>query len=1582
MAISADPGAHKLKARWDENGVRTDITVHFTVQVSASPALSVSGVPADGSRVSTTFTADLLNPGSIVGDVTWSLDGTDVGTSGTAPHSMAITADPGDHLLKASWVDGGATVTQTAHLYAVQAGVDPELAVAGVPLDGSHQGNTFTVDILGSESIVGDVTWLLDDVYYDKSHTAPHWMTIATVPGVHKLKARWDEGGARVDRTVTFTVGADLTFGETMPLDGANVAAPLTVTLSYADQVASEVTWLLDGDFLGTDSAAPYSFDVVAGLGDHTLTAQWPGAGTSVEQVSSDFTVQTDLTWKAPATVYEEPAPALTDLWVTADNRREPIPGVYDWSKAGFGGGTVLPNDSNVRPEAACQISAAQMSSTYGVVPNDGADDTAGIQAAIDHIKADCSATGDYTKISRILLPAGTLNVSHEIHVDADYLLIRGAAANGPNRTRLEYAPDANTRYDTITKDGTRWDLDAMGDGEANGGWLWPGRGLFRVQTRQVAPRYADAYAAAPANRKDLYEGTINDHWTTGLTLRGKPGDTNYAGRKGDKVLYLATNASFDNLKVGGLVNVMAANSTKFYDSMKTLPTDHPLDNLYMRQQIFMVTAGDPAGKTITLDKPLEYDVPVTSISDGSDPIDGKTINSKLSPLVDAVVGVGFENLSLTQVEPGLDRAKARDNYGNMDPAGAMHGIVFKWAANSWVKGIRTEMTGSHPIVTEDASNLSIVDNYLDGSWNKGKGGNGYFRGSRVWDSLYAGNTMRNLRHFTFQWSAAGNVAIGNSSDADLNLHGGYERNNLFELNQVSTPYAHRPDNCWTNCGGEGADNVDDADWYPIWWAAGKKAVKWSGSSGPNNVFFNNTFRKQLGSGTAPYEDYGHYDKLGRIYQLGVSTDGAFQHLDVDGTPIADWNNNETRDYTDGHGVDTSRTDPSESLFLQNVTQNGYGGPHPQPLRRTWGCSCWDGRGMVNTRLAADPVNTATGSLVEQFTDLTLASTGAGMTWSRTYNSQDTTPGPFGAGWTFDHNASLKADPDGYFYLREPTGAVSKFSYDAATQTYTAMDPGVTAVMTDRAGGGWVVTSRVSGEFEFNADGWLIRMVDTRGFGVDLDYVSGRLDRVTDDLGQSLQLTWSGSGASARVVEVASSDGKSVTYGYATTAGDLRLVSVTGIDGKVATYGYDSATGFLNTITDPSGGHWARTTYDPTTGRVVSQIDPTGGVTTFAWDQGSHTATITSPSGEVRQDIYEGNVLVAQVDNSGRVTTVSYDGDNQPIAETTSAQQRTLLEYDDAGNTTKRTVPASATQPTELVETWTYDDANRLLTHTDPLGGVTTHTYDAIGNELTLTDASGAVTTWTYNAMGQVLTETDALGNTTHMAYNGAGDLVSVTSPGDRVTTYTYDASHNRVSATSPGGNVPGATAAEREAHTTHWTYDVFGHVLTATDPVDRVTSNTYDEVGRVTQTTSPNGAITTFTYDDLGRLLSSTDALGHTATNEYDVAGNLVRQVQADGATITWEHNALGQVISQTDAIGNQPGASADTVEAHTVHYSYDTAGRPTTTRVPDPVDPGKYLATTVTYDGLGRAVAVTGPTGAVAENQVRRPGPRHRDD
>jgi YD repeat-containing protein len=75
--------------------------------------------------------------------------------------------------------------------------------------------------------------------------------------------------------------------------------------------------------------------------------------------------------------------------------------------------------------------------------------------------------------------------------------------------------------------------------------------------------------------------------------------------------------------------------------------------------------------------------------------------------------------------------------------------------------------------------------------------------------------------------------------------------------------------------------------------------------------------------------------------------------------------------------------------------------------------------------------------------------------------------------------------------------------------------------------------------------------------------------------------------------------------------------------------------------------------------------------------------------------------------------------------------------------------------------------------------------------------------------------------------------------------------------------------------------YDSAGHELLFTDALSHTTNYTYDGTGNLlTQSRaldSSTTATTTYTYNGFGEVLTATDPLGNTTTNTYDASGNLL---------------------------------------------------------------------------------------------------------
>ncbi|KAJ6551177.1 hypothetical protein B0H19DRAFT_1263865 [Mycena capillaripes] len=509
---------------------------------------------------------------------------------------------------------------------------------------------------------------------------------------------------------------------------------------------------------------------------------------------------------------------ALLDL--TSNNRRAPVPGLPDWSQAGYEKGLKpLPDDSLV----AKIIAASQLSSVYGVVANDGQDDTDGLQKAItDNPGSD----GAFTLIQ---LPPGTIDLSHPIYLSSNYLILRGLA--------------------TIPS--------------------WTIKGYMADQTMEIA---------GFAGTRKVYIDAQNSSWGA---------------------------SSGTDIWIGAPVRAYD------YDSWQVQDKDY-YQNEYMFQDWFTATGSgdDDLGHYIELDHDLEFHVYTNSVTGGSPQMQGETIYTKVMPIDDPVHHVGIENLYMTQPMPSLSVVNATDNYGNMAPAQAMHGVVFRYARDSWIRNIRTYMTGSHPIATEAARHIQIQDNYFDGSWNKGAGGNGYLRGSRVWDSLYYNNTLRNLRHFTFQWCAMRNVATMQNMTNDMNMHGGYEGHNLLELNYVSVPYSHRAGSCLNHCGGEGGSK-ENGTWAPIYWSVHNRIAFTPGS---DQVEYQPYFARDGSLSTYVWQ-FG--------WDRNSPSGSRYQHLSNDGSDLlVDWENHEQDAFMaePNVGVNGELTSQYTSLFFRDVS--------------------------------------------------------------------------------------------------------------------------------------------------------------------------------------------------------------------------------------------------------------------------------------------------------------------------------------------------------------------------------------------------------------------------------------------------------------------------------------------------------------------------------------------------------------------------------------------------------------------------------------------------------------------------------------
>lgn len=586
----------------------------------------------------------------------------------------------------------------------------------------------------------------------------------------------------------------------------------------------------------------------------------------------------------------------------------------------------------------------------------------------------------------------------------------------------------------------------------------------------------------------------------------------------------------------------------------------------------------------------------------------------------------------------------------------------------------------------------------------------------------------------------------------------------------------------------------------------------------------------------------------------------------------------------------------------------------------------------LNDRMSLG-ANVASGNLVLQADDVSIAGTGLPLELDRYYNSRTADVGSVGARWVLSGGADVRLEENlGDLIYVGPSGFAVTFTRNG-DGTYSSPS-GIDATLTKDADTGYTIAFHQSGEkYKFGPNTGnperLTAHTDRNGNRIAYAYdVNKRLTSVTDTQGRVTTVSYTAAGHISEL-----RDATARRWRYAHDASN-RPITYTDPAGKITRYEY-AADGDLTKITDPQG-RITRLAYD-TFDRVTSIVRETGGgtgpTTAFTYNAGNTIAT--DPRGNPTTYHYDAEGRVTKVvDALGRDRSVTYNSNSDVLTETDALGKTTQFAYDDKNNL------VSAQSPSGARDSWTYQLTGAHpyypASATDAQARRTSYEYDARGNPNALVNAAPTQNhaSATYNANGTIATSTDFKGTITRYTYDAKGNRTGVDHPaplGDE--SYAYD-SLSRVT-----------TATDGKGQRTTYTYDTLDRLTKITFHDASTITYVYDADGNLTSMVDNTGT-TTFTYDALNRLTKETLPGSKTNTYTYDAASHLASFADA-GGTVTYASNQADELTTLTEPAG--PGSRQTT-------FLYDRNGNRTQTNYPNGV------SLYVTYDSDENLLTIVG--------------------
>ena len=395
-----------------------------------------------------------------------------------------------------------------------------------------------------------------------------------------------------------------------------------------------------------------------------------------------------------------------------------------------------------------------------------------------------------------------------------------------------------------------------------------------------------------------------------------------------------------------------------------------------------------------------------------------------------------------------------------------------------------------------------------------------------------------------------------------------------------------------------------------------------------------------------------------------------------------------------------------------------------------------------------------------------------------------------------------------------------------------------------------------------------------------------------------------------QVVEPSSPTYKVTTvFGY-DSFGNPNSQTVTGVGMAARTAGINwGVSGQFPTIVTNALTQQTLVSFDPSTGKQLSQTDPNGVITSWHYDTFARKIKEIRPDSTSTTWAYNNCSTAGCVNTNNHMTVVAtiintdsttfstsntyLDGFDRTLVTSklmlNGAYDRNEVQYDNMGRVHLQGFPCTFVSCVQYWTTNTYDILNRLTQSQRPISA-----------------SNSTLQTTLYGHQGRTTTVTDAQSKVTTTITKVTGSL---------------------------------GRAKDQNGYYVSFNHDAFGSVLSVTDSLSNTLKSTIYSYGLSAfpqSSTDMDLGARSYTIDALGELTAYSDAKSQNFSTSYDALSRSITRTEPD-LTTTWTWG----VTAASHNIGKLASVSAvSSTGTHSDSYIYDAFGRLTDHTIVNPAD------------------------------------------